>query len=360
MSLIPCPLHLCRSVWLNSIVLVIFSWSVSHRFIALFFFPQYNLPYCDCVWTTSVLPLKLSLFTFSTEYGRLLPGRWDDPGFFHWLVPEQQKAGPLKEGEDREAAGDGAARPAVAPGVCPYLTISGRVSSSQTTFLLTAVWGRRQQLVPRRPAKKETPTPSSSASPDFESVSKCHSSACSLLPSFTISTDSSQNRPALPQRLLWLPQSLYVSVPSCFASEALTSHGSSARLHHAVNASSCHSEDVVCSSWTFFTTGAPQRTFILHCQPSWNMTNYNTGRQTSGSDHIQLGQILNNLCGFMLISHSSQHVNIQIKKKKLKENPKRNKKMRWDLLQVSLAWIPSVEGLFAGGRSETSVSLWVI
>lgn len=207
----------------------------------------------------SIPPLKISSLLL-TEYGRFIPGWWHDPGFLHWCLPEQQEAGSLEKGEDREAAGDGAEWPVAPPGVGPYLTFSGCVSCSQALVLLPPHRGR-QQLFPRRPAEEETPTPSIPASPSSKSSSnRCPSAFC-LLPRIAIPADSSQNRPTLPQCLLWLPEPLSISVPPCFASEVLTAYGPAAWLHYAVNKSSCHSEDAVCVSWTFHCRSSSENTF---------------------------------------------------------------------------------------------------
>lgn len=197
-------------------------------------------------WDISLsLSLKLSQMSLllSTEYGWFLPGWRHDPGFLHWCLPEQEEAGPLETGEDREAAGNGDEGPAAPPGIGPYLPISGCVGSNQ--MLILPPHRGRQRLVPCPSAQEETSTSSIPASPNSESSSNCEPPVSCLLLSIAIPPNSSQNGPTIPQRPLWLPQPLPISVPACFATEAPTSHGPAAWLHHAVNKSSCHSEDTV-------------------------------------------------------------------------------------------------------------------
>lgn len=191
-------------------------------------------------FSLSLLKPSHIFLLLSPEYGWFIPGWRCDPGFLHWCLSEQEDARPLAEGEDREAAGDGAKGPAAATGFCARLPISGRVSSS-----LPPRRGQ-QQLFARPATQKETPASSSPASPGSRAKSNCYPPASCLLLAIAIPTNSSQNRPAVPQHLIWLPQPLPIPVPPCSATAGSTSYGPAAWLHHAVSKSRWWSEDAVC------------------------------------------------------------------------------------------------------------------
>lgn len=236
---------------------------------------------------------KISLL-LSTEYGRFVPGWRHDPGFLHRCLPEQQEAGPLEKGEDREAAGDGAAGPLAPPGVRLYLTISGCVRGSQS-FLLRPPHRGQQQLFPRHSAEEETSTSSIPGSPNSKSGSSsncCPPASCFLL-GIAIPANPSPNRPTLPQRLLWLPEPLSISVPPCFASEALPSFDPAAWVHHAVNESHFRSEDAVCVSWTFHYWSSSESSFSMSSAFLEQDPDHNARRRTCAgwSGHVQLKQI---------------------------------------------------------------------
>lgn len=177
------------------------------------------------------------------EHGRLLPGRRGDPGLLHRLVPERQEAGPPAEGEDREAAGDGAAGSAAAAGLCLHLPLPGRGGGSGVqgpAFLRPCLLP-----LPHGSEQEETPDASLATCSHLDPACQCCPTArlsrCHLL--LAVPTHSAADGPALSQRRHQLPLRLSAPVPSCAAEARPPAAHPAARLHHAVEdcQSSSHS-----------------------------------------------------------------------------------------------------------------------
>ena len=190
-----------------------------------------------------MVPSLIFLFISApTEHGRFLSGRRDAAGFLHRCLPEQQEAGPLEAGEDREAAGGGAAGPGPPPGVRFYLTISGCVGGRQRLVLRPPRRGRRQ-LLPRRQAEEKAPAAPVPVNPQSKSGAGSLHPASGLLPGDAVPADSSPNGPTFLQ--LRLPEPLSISVRPPAAAEARLSPGPAARLHHPVKKRRLRSDGAV-------------------------------------------------------------------------------------------------------------------
>lgn len=185
-----------------------------------------------CVNTFVTAKQWVHLPFVSAEHGRLFPGRRHDPGRLCRFLPEQKEAGPPETGEDWEAAGDGAEGPAppLTGCCCPLLPTSGRARC----VVPPRRW-QQQQLLSGCPAQKETSRPSIPAPSRSKPNSNHYLPVSFLLPAIAVPTHPSQNRAALPQHLYRIPKPLYLSVPSCSASEAPASFGPAAWVHHSIS-----------------------------------------------------------------------------------------------------------------------------
>lgn len=243
-------------------------------------FPEFFSSWIDAENEPDGSSLIFLLIPLPTEHGRFVPGRRDAPGFLHRCLPEQQEAGPLETGEDREAAGDGAAGPGAPPGVCFYLTISGCVGGRQRLVLRPPRRGRRQ-LLPRRPAEEEAPAAPIPVSPESKSSASSLPPVSRLLPGYAVPADSSPIGPTFPQRFLRLPEPLSISVPPRAAAEALPSPGPAARLHHAVKKHRFPSEGAVRAPRTSPSELPWEHFYFPHCRPSRNKTRDHSAKKAA-------------------------------------------------------------------------------